>query len=190
MNEAAYDRIGRGYSNVRRPDPRIAARIDAALGDARTVLNVGAGAGSYEPPDREVTAVEPSAEMIAQRPPGSAPVVQANAEDLPFADDSFDAAMAVLTVHHWADREAGLGEMARIARRRLVLVAFDPEALEQPLDRRRLLPGDLEAEALLRGRQHGPGENPGDDDGLPSAGPAGLRGPLLRGALGTARDAL
>ena len=132
MREApAYDQLGRGYSEVRRPDPRIAACIEAALGDARTVLNVGAGAGSYEPPDREVTAVEPSAEMIAQRPPGSAPVVQANAEELPFADDSFDAAMAVLTVHHWADREAGLGEMARIARRRLVLVAFDPEALEQ-----------------------------------------------------------
>ena len=130
MNEAAYDRIGRGYSKVRRPDPRIAGRIDAALGDARSVLNVGAGAGSYEPVGRDVTAVEPSAEMIAQRPAGSAPVVQAKAEDLPFDDDSFDAAMAVLTVHHWADREAGLGEMARVARRHLVLVAFDPEALE------------------------------------------------------------
>lgn len=130
MNEAAYDRIGRGYSDVRRPDPRIAARIDAALGDAHTVLNVGAGAGSYEPADREVVAVEPSAEMIGQRPAGSAPVVQANAEDLPFDNDSFDAAMAVLTVHHWADREAGLREMLRVARRRLVVVAFDPEALE------------------------------------------------------------
>ncbi len=130
MTEAAYDRIGRGYSEVRRPDPRIAARIEAALGDARTVLNVGAGTGSYEPADRDVTAVEPSAEMIAQRAADSAPVVQASAEALPFDDDTFDAAMAVLTVHHWADREAGLGEMARVARRRLVLVAFDPEALE------------------------------------------------------------
>ena len=106
MNKAAYDRIGRGYSAVRRPDPRIAARIDAALGDAPTVLNVGAGAGSYEPPDREVTAVEPSAEMIAQRPAGSAPVLQARAEDLPFDDDSFDAAMAIVTVHHWRDHRA------------------------------------------------------------------------------------
>lgn len=130
MDEAAYDRIGRGYSAVRRPDPRIAARIHAALGDARTVLNVGAGTGSYEPTDRDVTAVEPSVEMIAQRLPGSAPVVQASAEELPFADDSFDAAMAVLAVHHWADREAGLREMLRVARRRLVVVAFDPEALE------------------------------------------------------------
>ena len=103
-----YDRIGPGYAKTRRADPRIAARIDAALGDARTVLNVGAGAGSYEPPDREVTAVEPSAEMIAQRPAGAAPVVQASAEELPFEDDSFDAAMAVLTAHHWLDLEAGL----------------------------------------------------------------------------------
>jgi ubiquinone/menaquinone biosynthesis C-methylase UbiE len=107
VNEAAYDQIGRGYSNVRRPDPRIAAHIDAALGDARTVLNVGAGAGSYEPADRAVTAVEPSAEMIAQRPPGSAPVVQASAEALPFDDDSFDAAMAIITVQHWSDLAVG-----------------------------------------------------------------------------------
>jgi SAM-dependent methyltransferase len=128
--DPAYDQLGRGYSDVRRPDPRIAAQIEAALGDARTVLNIGAGSGSYEPAEREVTAVEPSAEMIAQRPPGSAPVVQASAEALPFDDDSFDAAMAVLTVHHWVDREAGLREMLRVARRRLVLVAFDPEALE------------------------------------------------------------
>jgi SAM-dependent methyltransferase len=129
MTDPAYDRIGRGYSLVRRPDPRIAAQIEAALGDARTVLNVGAGAGSYEPADREVTAVEPAAQMIAQRPAGSAPVVQASAEALPFADDSFDAAMAVLTVHHWADLGAGLKEMWRVTRRRIVLVAFDSSAL-------------------------------------------------------------
>lgn len=103
MTEVAYDRIGRGYSEVRRPDPRIAARIDTALGAARSVLNVGAGAGSYEPDDREVTAVEPSELMISQRPPRSAPVLQASAEQLPFEDDSFDAAMAIITVHHWAD---------------------------------------------------------------------------------------
>lgn len=129
VGEATYDRIGRGYSNVRRPDPRIAARIDAALGDARTVLNVGAGTGSYEPTSREVTAVEPSTEMIAQRPADSAPVVQASAEALPFDDDTFDAAMAVLTVHHWADLGAGLREMLRVTRRRIVLVTFDPSAL-------------------------------------------------------------
>jgi SAM-dependent methyltransferase len=124
-----YDRLGRGYSRVRRPDPRIAAQIDAALGDARTVLNVGAGTGSYEPTGRVVTAVEPSVEMIGQRPSGSAPAVQASAEDLPFPDDSFDAAMAVLTAHHWADLDAGLAEMRRVSRERIVIVAFDPEAL-------------------------------------------------------------
>ena len=107
MPEPTYDELGRGYAGVRREDPRIAARIGAALGDARTVLNVGAGAGSYEPADREVTAVEPSATMIAQRPAGAAPVVQASAEELPFGNDEFDAAMAVLTVHHWDDLDAG-----------------------------------------------------------------------------------
>jgi SAM-dependent methyltransferase len=114
---------------MRRPDPRIAAAIDEALGDAETVVNVGAGAGSYEPLRRRVTAVEPSAEMIAQRPAGSAPVVRAAAEKLPFEDDGFDAAMAVLTVHHWADLDGGLEELCRVARRRVVLVSFDPEPL-------------------------------------------------------------
>jgi SAM-dependent methyltransferase len=129
LTATSYDQLGRGYSRTRRPDPRIAARIEAALGDARTILNVGAGTGSYEPAGREVTAVEPSTEMIAQRPSGSAPAVQACAEDLPFEDDSFDAAMAVLTAHHWADLGAGLREMRRVACRRLVLVTFDPTAL-------------------------------------------------------------
>jgi SAM-dependent methyltransferase len=115
---------------VRRRDPRIAAQIDAALGAARTVVNVGAGTGSYEPEGREVTAVEPSAEMIAQRPAGSAPVVQASAEGLPFADRSFDAAMAVLTAHHWADLSTGLAELRRVSRERIVIVTFDPEALK------------------------------------------------------------
>jgi SAM-dependent methyltransferase len=126
VSEAAYDRMGIGYRQVRRPDPRIAARIEAALGEARSVLNVGAGSGSYEPADRAVTAVEPSQVMIEQRPPGSAPVVQASAEELPFGDDSFDAAMAIITVHHWADRAAGLAEMARVARQRLAVLSFDP----------------------------------------------------------------
>jgi SAM-dependent methyltransferase len=131
MTGTTYDRIGRGYGEHRRADPRIAARIDAALGDARSVLNVGAGTGSYEPSDREVTAVEPSAEMIAQRPAGAAPVVQASAESLPFGGDSFDAALAVLTAHHWADLSQGLSEMVRVARRRVVIVSFDSEALEE-----------------------------------------------------------
>jgi hypothetical protein len=131
MADASYDRIGVGYAAHRRGDQRIAARIHGALGEARTVINVGAGAGSYEPADREVTAVEPSAEMISQRPADSAPVVQASAESLPFGDDSFDAAMGVLTAHHWADLSAGLNEMQRVARLRIVMVAFDPEALEE-----------------------------------------------------------
>ena len=126
MTEAAYDRIGLGYSAVRRPEPRIAARIEAALGEARSVLNVGAGTGSYEPADHDVMAVEPSRTMIAQRPPGSAPVVEAFAEKLPFEDDSFDAAMAIITIHHWSDLRAGLAEMVRVARQRVVVLTFTP----------------------------------------------------------------
>jgi SAM-dependent methyltransferase len=120
-----YDRIGQTYGAIRRADPRLAEPIWKALGDARSVVNVGAGTGSYEPPDREVTAVEPSEVMIAQRPPGAAPAVQAVAEDLPFGDDSFDAAMAILTLHHWSDVAAGLAEMVRVARSRVVVVTFD-----------------------------------------------------------------
>ncbi len=123
---ARYDAIGRTYTATRRTDPRIAARIWAALGPARTVVNVGAGTGNYEPPDREVTAVEPSAVMIAQRPPGAAPAVQASAEALPFADASFDAAMAVLTLHHWDDWRAGCAELRRVARERVVVFSWDP----------------------------------------------------------------
>lgn len=123
-----YDTIGIGYAQMRRPDPRIATRIHAGLGEARTVLNVGAGTGSYEPMDRTVIAVEPSSQMIAQRPPGAAPVVQAVAEELPFPDNSFDAAMSVLSVHHWTDRRRGLLEMRRVARGPVVLLTFDPES--------------------------------------------------------------
>jgi SAM-dependent methyltransferase len=119
-----YDTIGATYTVTRRTEPRIAARIWAALGDARTVLNVGAGTGSYEPPGRDVTAVEPSALMRAQRPAGAAPCLDAVAESLPFEDQSFDAAMAVSTVHHWQDPIAGLREMRRVARR-VVVFTFD-----------------------------------------------------------------
>ncbi len=125
---ATYDRIGQNYDRLRRPDPRIAQPIHAALGDAHTVLNVGAGTGSYEPPDRDVTALEPSAVMRAQRPADAAPAVEGMAEDLPFADDSFDAAMAVLTVHHWTDQTQGLREMRRVARGPVVIVTFDPDS--------------------------------------------------------------
>jgi SAM-dependent methyltransferase len=121
----SYDVIGRTYAHTRATDPRIAAAIWDGLGDARTVVNVGAGTGNYEPPDREVTAVEPSAVMIAQRPPGAAPVVQAPAEALPFEDGAFDAAMAVLTLHHWSDWRAGIEELRRVARR-VVVFSWDP----------------------------------------------------------------
>ncbi len=121
-----YDQIGLDYSDLRRPDPRIAARIEAALGKSKTILNVGAGAGSYEPRGREVTALEPSIEMIRQRRPATAAVVQGRAEDLPFADRSFDAAMAVLTIHHWSGQARGLAEMRRVTRGPIVLLTFDP----------------------------------------------------------------
>jgi SAM-dependent methyltransferase len=128
MTEVLYDRIGQGYARTRRPDRRIAAKLGEALGDARSVVNVGAGAGGYEPEDREVTAVEPSAEMIAQREEGAAPVVQASAEALPFDDDSFDAAMAIHTVHHWPDLAAGLAELRRVARDRVVIMTSTRES--------------------------------------------------------------
>jgi SAM-dependent methyltransferase len=115
-----YDTIGATYTATRRTEPRIAAQVWAALGDARTVLNVGAGTGSYEPSGRDVTAVEPSALMRAQRPAGAAPCVAAVAETLPFEDQSFDAAMAFSTIHHWPDPIAGLREMRRVARRVVV----------------------------------------------------------------------
>jgi SAM-dependent methyltransferase len=124
-----YERHGRTYARHRRADPRIAARIHAALGDARTVLNVGAGTGSYEPGDRDVLAVEPSATMRAQRSPGAVPAIAARAEALPFDDDSYDAAMACITIHHWEPPEAGLGELRRVARGPVVVFTFDLGAL-------------------------------------------------------------
>jgi hypothetical protein len=120
----AYDAIGTTYAITRRPDSRIGALVAAALSDARSVINVGAGTGSYEPP-QTVLAVEPSSVMSRQRPAGAAPVVRARAEALPVADGAVDAAMALLTVHHWADLDAGVAELRRAARRRVVVLTWD-----------------------------------------------------------------
>jgi SAM-dependent methyltransferase len=123
-----FDQIGLGYQERRRADPRLAAAITRALNREETVVNVGAGAGSYEPADCAVVAVEPAMTMIRQRRVGSAPVVQASATALPFRDDGFAAALAVLTVHHWPDRARGLHELARVARQRIVVFTWDPTA--------------------------------------------------------------
>ncbi|MEU1226121.1 MerR family transcriptional regulator [Streptomyces sp. NPDC005828] len=146
-----YEAIGAAYPATRRTEPRIAARVWEALGDARTVLNVGAGTGSYEPPDRDVTAVEPSAVMRAQRPAGAAPCVAAAAESLPFEDRSFDAAMAFSTVHHWQDPIAGLREMRRVAKR---VVVFTHDASDTGWRHRFWLTRDYlpEVAGLVAGR--------------------------------------
>ena len=171
-NPQVYDTIGRQYTSRRQPDPRIAAAIHDALGAATTVCNIGAGTGSYEPSDRCVTAVEPSETMIAQRN-SSYPVVRAAAEKLPFADEGFDAAMAVLSVHHWEAPQRGLAEMARISRRQVVLT-FDPKLQDlhwlvrdylpqiAELENRRALPVETIAACLGRvkpvsGRDRVPG---------------------------------
>jgi SAM-dependent methyltransferase len=191
-----YERHGRTYSQHRRPDPRIAARIHAALGDARTVLNVGAGAGSYEPEDRWVLAVEPSATMRAQRPVGATPAIDARAESLPFDDDAVDAAMACVTIHHWEPAAAGLAELRRVARGPVVVFTFELDALpawqheylreglalEQPR-----FPAIDDIAAALGGRtrvEHVP--TPGDcEDGFFEAfwrRPEALLDPAVRGA--------
>ncbi|MER7004735.1 methyltransferase domain-containing protein [Dactylosporangium sp. NPDC000555] len=125
-----YGRHGHGYATARRTDARIEAQVHAALGAARTVINVGAGAGSYEPADRYVVAVEPSPAMRAQRPPGRVPALNATAELLPFDDDTFDAALACVTVHQWSDTVAGLRELRRVARGPVVVLTFDGDALD------------------------------------------------------------
>jgi SAM-dependent methyltransferase len=124
-----YDQHAPAYPRHRRADPRIVARVHAALGDARTILNVGAGSGSYEPEDRYVLAVEPSAGMRAQRPTNLAPAISASAEALPLDDDAFDAAMALSTLHHWRGPAAGLRELRRVARGPVVVLTVDTDAL-------------------------------------------------------------
>ncbi len=123
---ALYDTIGLNYADLRRPDPTIERAIHEALGDAAAILNVGAGSGSYEPSDRSVIAVELSASMIDQRPPRAAPAVQATAMALPFRADAFDASMAILTLHHWPNKEQGLEELRRVSRGRVVILTWDP----------------------------------------------------------------
>ncbi len=164
MTSETYDEIGVGYARTRRTDPRHLAAILEALGDARTVVNVGAGAGSYEPRDRRVVSVEPSWTMISQRPRGSAPVVQGSAQALPFAEDSFEAGLAVLTVHHWRDPVRGLAELRRVASGRVVVFTADidvwsrmwlvrdylPEIAD--VDRDRFLTPEAVADAIGGGR--------------------------------------
>ena len=149
-----YDEIGRTYTATRREDPRIAAAISAALGDAKSVLNVGAGAGAYEPKDREVLALEPSEVMIAQRPKGAAPVMRGSAESIPLRDDSVDAGMAILSDHHWQDRAAGFSEMRRVARRRVVSFNIDPADFGRYWFASEYLPSSLEL-VLPRYRERG-----------------------------------
>jgi SAM-dependent methyltransferase len=143
-----YDVTGRTYSRTRRPDPRIAARIEAALRGMTSVADIGAGAGSYEPAHTAV-AVEPSRVMIGQRAPGAAPAVQGVAEQLPLRTVSVDAALAVLTVHHWTDLDRGIAEMKRVARRRLVILTWDPATFAEFWLLRDYLPAAAETDALL-----------------------------------------
>lgn len=126
MTAALYDRIGHGYSNHRRPDPRISALIRRALGNCDSVVNVGAGTGSYEPEGGRVIAVEVSETMIRQRPVNSAPAVRASAMALPFRNHAFSAAMAILTIHHWSDRDRGVRELKRVAKDRVVILTWEP----------------------------------------------------------------
>ena len=128
--DANYGRIGRDYASYRQPEPRIAAFIEQALGDARTVLNLGAGAGSYEPAGRDVTPVEPSASMRGQRPAHLAQAIDAVAERLPFPDRHFDAAMGTFTIHQWSDLKAGLGEMRRVTRGPVLILTCDPDEVQ------------------------------------------------------------
>ncbi|NOX39172.1 MAG: class I SAM-dependent methyltransferase [Alphaproteobacteria bacterium] len=127
---ALYDTIGLNYASGRRTDPRIAKEIHAHLGRAKTVLNVGAGSGSYEPTHLKITAVEPSLELIRQRPASDVIVVQAHAEDLPFQGNTFDVALAILIVHHWSNAQKGLSEMRRVTRGKIIIFTFDPLATD------------------------------------------------------------
>lgn len=131
VGDVDYGRLGQGYAARRRAEPRIADLVEEALGGGRSVLNVGAGAGSYEPGDRTVVAVEPAEVMIAQRPPGAGRVVRAVADSLPFGDTVFDASMAMVTLHQWPDAAGGLAEMRRVTTGPVLVLTFDPDALDR-----------------------------------------------------------
>jgi SAM-dependent methyltransferase len=156
---AKYDILGRGYAAMRRPEPRIAEAIEAALGDAQTVVNIGAGTGSYEPAGRTMLAIEPSDMMIRQRSAHAAPCIRATAEALPLGANAVDAAMAILTVHHWTDPERGLAEMRRVARKRVILLTWVPDSPsfwltadyfpEIPAEDGRIFPETAELTSLL-----------------------------------------
>src|SRR5688500_7645626 len=143
MPETLYDKIGQTYKTTRRPDPRIAKAIDGALREATTIVNVGAGAGAYEPVNQGLIAVEPSWHMIRQRSRGTAPAVRAVAEALPFRSGAFDGALAVLTLHHWTDWRLGIAEMKRVAKR-VVVFAFDVKALDDFWLTKTYFPGIIE----------------------------------------------
>lgn len=127
MTDALYDSIGIGYSTYRKPDPRIMRRICAALGTCRSILNVGAGTGSYEPTDRFVVAIEPSVEMLNQRQSSAAIAIRGSADRLPIRDSSLEAGLAILTLHHWPDWRKGLRDMLRVSRNRIVILTWDPD---------------------------------------------------------------
>ncbi|MEZ0362232.1 class I SAM-dependent methyltransferase [Mycobacterium sp. pUA109] len=148
MEQAHYDRTGRTYARTRQPDPRIAAAIHHALHGMGSVANIGAGAGAYEPP-QTVLAIEPSRVMIAQRPPHAAPAVQATAEQLPIRMNAVDAALAVLTIHHWADLNRGIAELIRVARRRIVILTWDHTVIREFWLLREYLPAAAETDARL-----------------------------------------
>lgn len=143
-----YDRTGVTYASTRRPDPRISSVIDRALAEMASVANIGAGTGSYEPP-QTVVAVEPSGVMLAQRPPGTAPALRAVARRLPLRTDAVDAALAVLTVHHWRDLQQGIDEMKRIARRRIVILTWDHTVTRDFWLLREYLPAAAETDRRL-----------------------------------------
>jgi SAM-dependent methyltransferase len=131
FQSSAYDEIGTGYTATRRADPRIARQIHEALGDALSVVNVGAGAGAYEPCDRDVLPIEPSGRIIAQRAPELARAIRGHAESLPLPSGSVDAAMACMTLHHWADWRIGVQELRRVARKRVVIFTYDRSYAER-----------------------------------------------------------
>lgn len=174
-----YEQIGRGYARTRREDPRLARRIHHSLGDARTIVNIGAGTGSYEPRDPYVLAIEPSDVMAGQRPPELPPAIRAGAGRLPLRDQSVDAAMAILTVDHWdEEQEAGVREMRRVARGAVVILTYDAETAGS---RSPVRPADARCAASPNNRETD-GPETGSSPGTPAHGPTRSPAALLRAA--------